>query len=225
MSLFILNNVGQPFGAFDGYDLLISTVLGGEVAQLVPYAVSGSDLAAKDVGDGYLEAPQLVRPIVTTTFTGGSGEGPFYLTDDGSSQTVGNQSVGYGTLFGVVVGGTAGQVVSGGTALGPSSATGSGKITLWKNPGLYGVTLNALNASLTPSAAVTVGTPLYYDATGHLCLSAQKVGSAVSVARAVEFSTGDTLVTTPKNLTRLGLAGGTLNFKYLVIDWNPPATS
>ena len=41
---------------------------------------------------------------------------------------------------------------------------------------------------------------------------------AATVARVVEWSTGDTLVTTPKSLTRVGVAGGTLAFKMLVIS-------
>lgn len=217
--LLILNNVGQSFGQFDGYDGLSSTLLGGEVATLVNYGVTGTDKAAKDIFDGYVvtgPAPTLQnRPIVTTggsVMTGSEG-GFVFLTDDGTT--------GYGTLFGSVVGGTAGQVVSGGTVLGPNTMTGSGKITLWHNPGLYGVTLDALNASFTPSANLTVGTNLYYDAAGKLCLLAQRVGSCPVVANLVEFTAGDTLVTTPRSLTRVGIVGGTIQFKYAVINWNP----
>lgn len=223
MALVLLNNNGSPLGQFDGYDALSgsSGILGGEVAILVGYATSGSDKHAKDIEDGYAVSGLLTaRPIVTTTLAG-SETGGFYLTDDGTSNSAGT---GYGTLFGQVVGGNSGQVVTGGTVLGPHSAAGSGKITLWQNPGLYGVTLDALDATLSTSTSVTVGTLLYYTAAGKICLSAQKVGSAPVVARFVEFSTGDGFVTTPRSLTRVGVSGGMLAFRHAIIAWNPPVS-
>lgn len=214
MALILLQNNGSPLGQFDGYDNLAP--LGGEVAKLVAYNITGSDKRAKDVDDGYSQdGAQKVRPIVSLTMTG-SETAPFFLCDDGTAN--------YGTLFGTVVGGTAGQVVSGGTNLGPNTMAASGKVTLWMNPGLYGVTLDALQASLTPSATVPVGTALSYDAGGKLALAANKVGSAPTVARAVEFTTGDTLVTTPKHLTALGTVANTHAFKYLVVAWAPPVS-
>ena len=91
---------------------------------------------------------QLFRPIVTTTFgTVAATDGPFYLTDDGTASNGSPPSSGYGTLFGSLVGGNVGQVVTGGTLLGPHTAAGSGKITLWMNPGLYGVSLDALDVT------------------------------------------------------------------------------
>ena len=212
MALVLLNNNGTPFGQFDDYDNLAP--LGGEVAKLVAYGVSGSDKHAKDIEDGYTVSgsplSQQVRPIVSMTLDGNETNSLF-LTDDGTTN--------YGTLFGTLVGGSVGQVVTGGTVLGPSTMAGSGKVTLWKNAGLYGVTMDALNASFTASSNVTVGTAISYDSTGKLALAAQKVGSAPTVATLVEFSTGDTLVTTPRSLTRVGVAGGMLQFKYAVINW------
>lgn len=216
MALVLLNNNGSPLGQFDGYDALLASMLGGEVATLVNYGIAGADKHASDVNDGYtVTGLNTVRPIVTTTLTG-SETGGFFLTDDGTT--------GYGTLFGTLVGAQVGQVVTGGTVFGPSTMSGSGKVTLWMNPGLYGVTLDALDATLAASTAVSVGTALSYTAAGKLCLVAGKVGSAPTVARVVEFSTGDTLVTTPRSLTRVGVSGGMLAFKYLVISWNPPVS-
>ena len=219
MALVLLNNNGTPFGQFDGYDALLSTMLGGEVATLVNYGVVGTDKHASDINDGYVTTGPATtlnnRPIVTTTLSG-SETGGFFLTDDGTTN--------YGTLFGTMVGAHVGQVVTGGTALGPSTMSGSGKVTLWMNPGLYGVTLDALDATLAASTNLNVGTSLYYTATGKLCLTAQAVGSAPVVGRVVEFSTGDTLVTTPRSLTRVGVAGGMLAFKYLILSWNPPVS-
>lgn len=216
MALVLLNNNGTPFGQFDGYDALLSSMLGGEVATLVNYGITGTDKHAKDIDDGYtVTGLNTVRPIVTTTL-GGSETGGFFLTDDGTTN--------YGTLFGTMVGAQVGQVVTGGTALGPSTMSGSGKVTLWMNPGLYGVTTDALDSTLAASTSVSVGTGLFYTSAGKLCLTAQKVGSAPQVARVVEFSAGDTLVTTPRSLTRVGISGGMQSFKYLILSWNPPVS-
>lgn len=216
MALVLLQNNGTPYGQFDGYDALLTTMLGGEVATLVNYGVSGSDKHASDVNDGYVVTgpPTTLqnRPIVTTTL-GGAEAGFVFLTDDGTTN--------YGTLFGSVVGGVAGQVITGGATLGPHTMTGSGKVTLWANPGLYGVTTDALDATLATSTNLNVGDKLYYTSAGKVCLLAQRVSSAPSIGNVVEFSTGDTLVTTPRSLTRVGIAGGMLSFKYLIINFNP----
>ena len=60
--------------------------------------------------------------------------------------------LGYGTLFGAVVGGTVGQQVNGpttftGAILGPHTSTGSGKTTCWDKPGLYAVSLDAVDTT------------------------------------------------------------------------------
>jgi hypothetical protein len=222
MALVLLNNNGTPFGQFDGYDSLLTTMLGGEVATLVAYDSGVStDLHAADVNDGYVRANlgggvQLQRPIATTVLT--STSGPLFLTDDGTTN--------YGTLFGSLVGSQAGQVVTGGTSFGPSTMAGSGKVTLWSNPGLYGVTLDALDQSpdgfLTTNTALFVGMKVAYQtADGKLTPDGSNTDGTVNVGRLVEFSQGDTLVTTPRSLTRVGVAGGTLAFKYIVINWSP----
>lgn len=221
MALVLLSNNGNPHGVFDGYDGLASTMLGGEVATLVAYDITGSDLNASDVKDGYVisgAAPGKFRPVVTTA--PGASSRPLFLTDDGTG-------VGYATLFGTLVGGVAGQQVSGGAQLGPSTMAGSGKVTLWSNPGLYGVTLDAVDTSadgLVPTnSAITVGMALAYQtADGKLTPDGSGTDGTTNVARFVEFSTGDSLVTTPRHLTRLGITSNTLSFKYAVIHWNPP---
>jgi len=64
------------------------------------------------------------------------------------------------------------STVPAGASLGPHTATGSGKITLWATPGLFGVTLDAVqggSGGLSPSnASLPVGTALTYTATGQL---------------------------------------------------------
>ncbi len=197
MALRIFNNTGNPVGQFDGYDTEVTTFKGGEVCTLVGVAI-GNDKSAADVefdGDGYVLAPsQVKRPVVTKVI--GNLSSPLFLADDGISK--------YGTLFGSVVGGTVGQVVTGGAVLGPHTATGSGKITLWNNPGVYGVTLDAVDTStggngLIPSnTTLTVGTQLFSTTAG--LLTKDGTLSNIKVGRLIEFMTDNSLVTTPNNL-------------------------
>lgn len=225
MALLILNNTGTPYGQFDGYDG--TAMLGGEVATLAGIAVNSTDKKAKDVDDGYansLLAP-FQRPIVSTTLA--SGTRPLFLTDEGTGG--GTAGFAYGTLFGTVVGGNAGQSVSGGTVLGPHTAAGSGKVTLWANGGLYGVTLDAVEPGATgltvANGFLAVGSALTYTSSGKLTPAggANAVGGAPTVARFVEFTTGDRLVTTPQNLTLLYAGPNALAMKYVVINWNGSA--
>jgi hypothetical protein len=165
MALKPLANVGQPYGMFDGYDSEYLVIKGGEVVSFTTVSVSGSDLAAKDVfNDGYTN-PAGVEKRVVVTKTLVSGMRPLMLADDGIA--------GYGTLLGSVLGGVAGQVTTG-VVIGPSSASGSGKITCWSNAGLYAVSLDAVdtNAStgLVPTNTTTaiVGAALYATTAGLL---------------------------------------------------------
>lgn len=218
MALLILNNTGNPLGQFDGYDAEYTTFLGGEVCKLVAAGLSLNDKAAQDIDDGYSGNSLKTRPAVSKVMAGGATEGPLFLADDGTAN--------YGTLFGTVVGGIGGQLVSGGTVLGPHTATGSGKVTLWANPGIYGVTLDALdtaaNGLVPANSALAVGTSVSYTTGGKLTpegAGSNKAASARTVGHFVEFTTGDTLVTTPKQQTLLYTAPNTLAFKYAVISW------
>ena len=140
MALKLLQPRALPYGQFDGKDSEVTSFKGGEVAMFAYVGIAQSvDKHAADVDDGYVSTADKTRPVVTKTLV--SGKRPLFLTDDGTS--------GYGTLFGEVVGATVGMIVTGGTALGPHSAAGSGKITLWDAPGLYGVTLDAADTTAT----------------------------------------------------------------------------
>lgn len=190
MALKILNpGTASPLGQFDMVDGL--TPKGGEVASFTGVTFGGSDQAAADEQDGYSGTTTKVRPAATTNLT--SLTGPLFLTDDGT--------VGYGTLFGSVVGGVAGQQTSG-AVLGPHTATGSGKLTLWGAEGLYGVTLDALDATMSPSIAITPGAPLYATiATGALRADTTTAFNTNQVvARFVEYATDGSLVRTPTSL-------------------------
>jgi hypothetical protein len=209
MALKLLQAGVQPLGQFDGYDTLTTLAtgcLGGEVATLVNYAfegtTAGTDQAAKDADgtDGYVGAgTEKFRPIVTTDIP--SGARPLFLVDEGST--------GYGTLFGEIVGSICGKVANvpgSGTRLGPHTAEGSGKVTLWDKPGLYGATLDAVDTTAVTGLTVDnptldVGDPLYaFASTGVLTPNDAAAFESVVVARFVEFSTNGSLVTTPNFL-------------------------
>src|SRR6185369_12913969 len=148
MSLKLLQPGIQPLGQFDGLDADVLNTKGGEVVTFTyvnstgqpGVHVAGEDQGAYDVFDGYVNVSgTFKRPAVTKTHAATNfAARPLMLSDDGIT--------GYGTLFGSVVGGSVGQVVTGGAVLGPHTATGSGKTTCWDKPGLYGVSLDATHS-------------------------------------------------------------------------------
>jgi hypothetical protein len=208
MALVLQNNNGSPFGQFDMLDSQLSSIKGGEVATftgVTPVAYGGTDLSAADVQeDGYAGTTTKVRPAITITLPTAANSGPFFLTDDGILH--------YGTLFGAVVGGTVGQQfnVPGsytGAILGPSTALGSGKVTLWGNPGVYGVTLDNVDTTSTTglvptNSTITTGAPLYATPAGLLTpnVSAGTANGAAIIGRFLTFETTGSLVTTPNTL-------------------------
>lgn len=180
-----------PLGQFDGVDGTTALLKGGEVVGFTQLNLATTtDKGASDLSDGYVGTTTKYRPAVTSTLT--SGMRPLFLADEGIAK--------YGTLFGEVVGGATGQVVSGGAQLGPHSSTGSGKVTLWGNPGLYAVTLDAVDTNavtgLNPlNSSLSVGAALYATSAGLLTPNAGSAFEAVVVARFVEFTTDGSLVT------------------------------
>lgn len=221
MALRPLNPGIQNMGQFDGLDTQYDHILGGEVCTFV-YVARGdaTDVAVPDIDDGYVPTPG-TRPAVTTTLV--SGSRPLFLTDDGTT--------GYGTLFGQVVGAIGGWQVQGGSVLGPHTATGSGKITLWGNAGMYAVTVDAvdttLNSGLVPTnPALTGGDPLYATAAGLLTPNVAVAFEAVVVARFIEFQTSQSLVTTTDRLVSAlnspaGQAAAPMRFTQVLIHFNP----
>lgn len=192
MALKVLQSQLSPLGQFDGLDSEFLTLKGGEVVTLTGVTYQGTDKNAKDVDDGYAGTPTKTRPAVTKTL-GTAAAGPYWLADEGTTN--------YGTMFGSVVGGTAGQLQTG-AALGPHTATGSGKVTCWNQPGLYGVTLDAVDtATVAPTVNIAVGAALYATAAGLLTTTSAGAANAGAVmARFVEFATDGSLVTTPNSL-------------------------
>jgi len=215
MSLKLLQPGIQPLGQFDGLDADVLNTKGGEVVTFTyvnstgqpGVHVAGEDQGAYDVFDGYVNVSgTFKRPAVTKTHAATNfAARPLMLSDDGIT--------GYGTLFGSVVGGSVGQVVTGGAVLGPHTATGSGKTTCWDKPGLYGVSLDATHSSLQPTNTTLTGGDALGFTTGGLLTQATNAASvssngsavgsggvAVVVGRLVEFNTNQSLVTTPNYL-------------------------
>lgn len=231
MALKLLQPGNQPLGQFDGLDTEVLTLKGGEVVTLTSTAVPPGDKAAADSFDGYTNPSSVQkRPVVTKTLD--AYVRPLMLADEGIS--------GYGTLFGSVVGGTVGQVVTGGAVLGPHTATGSGKVTCWEKPGLYAVSLDACdtNAStgLQPTnTTVDTGAALYYTTAGLLTPTAASAPAGLSgaktiVGRFVDFESNGSLVTTPNRLVAAlnspsGLISsvGARQFAFATFYFNPPA--
>lgn len=183
-----------PLGQFDGVDASASALKGGEVVGFTRLSYTATtDKSAADLADGYVGVSPKYRPAVTSSLT--SGMRPLFLADEGTT--------GYGTLFGEVVGGATGQVVSGGAQLGPHTSTGSGKVTIWGNPGLYAVTLDAVDTTAATgltaeNTTLTVGAALYATSAGLLTPNAAAAFESVVVARFIEFSTNGSLVTSTR---------------------------
>lgn len=198
MALELVQGTVQPLGQFDGYDAIATSVRGGEVGTIIGVLV-GTDVAVPDADgrDGYVGAPpNHTRPMITTQLDT-PGLRPLGLIDDGNEN-------GYGTMFGSVLGGTGGQQVTGGAVLGPHTATGSGKLTLWDKAGTYAVTLDAVDtdpaAGLVPTnTGLAVGDALYATTAGLLTPDIAKQFDTAPIGRLLNFETlkGGTLVNTP----------------------------
>lgn len=209
----------NPVGSFDSRDSQLTSWLGGEVCSFVPVTFQGADQGAADLSDGYFGTGNKRRPAVTFSLT--PGLRPLYLADEGS--------LNYGTLFGSVVGGQVGQQVTGGALLGPHTATGSGKVTLWGEWGIYGITLDAVDTTATTglvpaNATLQSGTPLYATTTGKLTPLSGTAFEVIAVARFIDFETDGSLVSTTKaQVSALnspsGMGAALLGFTQVIINW------
>lgn len=207
MALILLQPGSNPLGQFDGYTGETLNFKGGEICTWAAEAYPAP--GAADVNnDGYINSATLGKmvPAVSRALLTSSSK-PLFLSDDGI--------VGYGTLFGAVVGGSVGQQVNGpntftGAVLGPHTATGSGKITCWDKQGLYGVTLDAVdtgaNGLVPTNTALFVGAPITFvpgGANGGQLTpvgSTNAAGNTTVVGRLASFETNGSLVTTPGSL-------------------------
>jgi len=229
MALKPLQAGSYPLGQFDALDTDVSSFLGGECVMFATNVTyPGTELAAEDVNDGYTGQSNK-RTVVTRVLANAQGatdpKPPIMLADDGTT--------GYGTLFGTVVGATVGKVVTGGSALGPSTALGSGKVTCWNQSGLYAVSLDAVDSTaftgLVPgNLNLRTGVPLYASiTTGKLTpTSGSNAWSNSVVGRFIEFAASGSLVSTPRNLVAAlnspsGSAAVSAQFVDAVIHFDP----
>lgn len=224
MALKLINQAGNALGQYDGLDTEVLTLKGGEVVTFTSVvATNATDKAASDVFDGYVSPNK--RTVVTRTIAATSR--PLMLADEGIA--------GYGTLFGSVVGGTIGQVSSGGAVLGPHTATGSGKVTCWHLPGVYAVSLDAVDTNATTGLSPTnttlaTGAPLYVTTTGLLTpTSASAAGGTTGTlcGRFIDFETNGSLVTTSNNMVGAlnppdgAYTAGARSFAFATFYFNP----
>lgn len=154
MALKLLQPSLRPLGQFDLED--DDTIVGGECVSLTTGA---GDRAASDVTSaGPFSAGTTQLNFSLSTFSRGTLCG---LADDGTN--------GYGTHFGSIIGGTAGQGVSvqlntgyatagSVVTVGPASHVASGKVTVWHAPGLYAVNSEPLAAEADVPDALLVST-------------------------------------------------------------------
>lgn len=177
-----------PSGQYDLLDSFAANFVGGEVGIFSP-TDPGGDYYAADAGGSS------ITPDVKVT-GGAVSVGEFYgLVDEGSS--------GYGTSFGTVIGGTVGQgtgfasgVASSGASgivvVGPRTSFGSGKATLWTQPGLYGITSDAFTGALP----TTVNAKLYGNSTTTTSGKLQTGSNGIQAAVFVNTVSDSSLVST-----------------------------
>ena len=155
MALKLLNPGLRPLGLFDLNDDDAGNLVGGEYVELQQDNVAVEAYAA-DVGQLADNTGMInfTRKICVTENLGG-------LADEGTDE--------YGTLFGSLIGSNTGRATQAGTVagavvIGPSTDRASGKVTVWAQAGLYGVTdqnaeLDSADAN-DPLGADTDGTLL-----------------------------------------------------------------
>ena len=185
-----------PAGQYDLLDSFAANFVGGEVGVFT--TLESGDYYAADAGGSS------ITPDVKVT-GGKVTAGELYgLVDDGTS--------GYGTSFGTVIGGTVGQgtgfasgVASSGASgivvVGPRTSFGSGKATLWTQPGLYGITSDAFLSTTGTDLPTTVNTKLYGKVTGaatagKLTLNADSGSNGVQAAVFLNTVSDSSLVST-----------------------------
>jgi len=211
MALYPLQPGLQPLGQFDVLDADLASVTGGEVMTLTTASRvnTSTEKAAADVLDGYDWADLGSR--VASQLASTSAELPLFLADDGSSP-------GYLTYFGQVVGGPVGLNTTGGAVLGPHTGTGSGKVTLWGNPGLYAVDVTSVAATFVsslPNSGLAPGSTIGFNSSGQLAHGSSGAVSGTGCAVFVEFESSPTLVNTPSRLV-----GGAEAFTRAKVYWH-----
>jgi|ETNvirenome_6_85_1030632.scaffolds.fasta_scaffold12794_2 hypothetical protein len=153
MALKLLNPGLRPLGMFDLADADQGNLVGGEYVELVGFTTTGAyegyaaDVGALSAGASLTDnIIQFARNERTAGNLGG-------LADDGGDE--------YGTLFGSLIGQNAGRstqfgTVNGAVVIGPNTEEASGKVTVFAQAGLYGVTDEGTPGELAAAAANAV---------------------------------------------------------------------
>lgn len=198
MALFLLQAGVQPIGEFDVLNTDAAAILGGELMTLDVAAKtnSASESAAYDVMDAYVGANQRV---VARIADGSDDSKIMYLADEGTKF--------YGVMFGTIVGGPVGLSPAGAN-LGPSTLTGSGKVTCWDKPGMYGVSLDAVSTVFVQDQLP--GALLYRGSDGRL-----STAGTAKVGAFIELSDSGVLVITPPRLVGAAAVYDRVKFQFL----------
>jgi len=212
MALYPLNPGVVPLGQYDVVDTELSNILGGEVMTLTTATRvnTASETAAADALDGYTYTGANLRPA--STRASAAANAPLYLADDGSAPD-------YLTYFGSLTGPLG---LGAGATVGPHTASGSGKITLWDKPGLFAVSVDALasdfitalvGAPVVPGSVLGISDGADIGKISHdACANSV---AATGIGNFVEFSSDPSLVTTPNRLI-----GAAEQFTRMVLQWN-----
>ena len=197
MALFPYQPGIQPLGQFDLIDQYMATIKGGECGTLfaAPKVNSASEKAAYDVlNDGYTNVVQVKRVAIAPSIADANVR-PLWLLDEGKS--------GYGVLFGSVIGTPVGLSTTG-TNLGPSTTSGSGKVTAYDKPGIFAISTDAVDTSadglVMTNTNCVPGAKIQPQHDGVLTVSTAGTAVNVTIGRFVEFEVMPFLVTTPPSL-------------------------
>jgi hypothetical protein len=196
MALKLLQPGLRPMGQFDLEDDDQNSVLGGEFGIFEALQTSTDAYAS----DSAVVGPQSQVTIGDAELSHGSGIAPIGgLIDEGTSG-----ANGYGTLFGSVIGGTVGQGTGLGSrpsqgvvTVGPRTTFGSGKVTLFHQPGLYGVTEDAVsNADFTDGSGNWAVNTLLQTSSGKLTSTSSSASTHTIVGYCMGTVNDSSLVST-----------------------------
>jgi len=188
--LYLFYEGAQPIGIFDfdaGSDTSITanTIQGGMIGKLG--VASDTTSPTIPLGDGFDEYgasggvnPNIKTVIIPASTANTPGAGPYCIIDDGHT--------GYGTMFGHYFGHEASST-SGfkyyhawrdGLLVGPNTVAGSGKVTGWITPGVYGTDYydsTTIDLSVVEAGSISPGDELTISANATLTTGGTAFGS------------------------------------------------
>lgn len=200
MALKLLNPGLRPLGMFDLDDDDQGELVGGEYVELQVEASGAYEGYAADV-EALSTGAALTGSVIQFTRSSRTAGRLGGLADDGGDE--------YGTLFGSLIGQNAGRstqfgTVGGAVVIGPNTEEASGKVTVFAQAGLYGVT----EGQGTPDELLAASTnaALYANSDGLL-------GTTVGGTDQVAIYVGEMADTSLVSTTSIA-AGGTATTEY-----------